>query len=1191
VKSILGQGMKREQNYDWLGATEYYRKALCSVPELDFHKSGQIQERIGCAFYKAGMQAENTNQFRERMREAVASYEEAKESYEMPGKEEKKPWILRCDAMVAWLNYWLLSNAPEKKKSLDECWRLTKESLKAFEKAGDMLEYGKTYNQLSSAAFFDYALAWDFHAREKMIKEATEHGERTITLFSGSGNSQELAKAYVKTALYLTIIGLIFIPDMDEKEGYYKKGLEYWQKATELSEEAAFLELLSFYGESLNWSYDDLLVQYDKALGYAKRTKDKYLIGTALDVLAYATSWKCSGIEDPDKRLEFLQKALQYAEGTNHQFSSISFISPRGSGFCVESAIAEYYWTLARWENDLSRKRDLLEKALMEGVHALKQAEKAGYPEITRWAHHLVSGTLVSLAERETDSEEKRRLLEEALKHRKEYMDILELLSPFFYWNLGAGWIGLAYLKAELSTFEKDVDNRRNMLEEAASVRKRGLQLCSRHMPHFEKIGNLEAFAILGRFQYTHGVLLNRLYELTKKKEYQGRAVEAFEEAAQSYQELNMVGRMAECNWKAAISCDRLGEHLKATEYFDLASNNYVSASVIIPQLKRFYSDHASYMKAWAELEKSRHEHENENYARSSEHYRMCSHYLEITEEWNHLSSYYLAWSLLEHGESLSRLDEPQNAIEKFNEASQTFVDAISILRRKVEKIRSSEARDEAYRLMNTARLRRQYCIGKALMEEAKLSNGEGDKSLSAKKYASAARIFKEIAPSLEEKRALGELKFAGSICLAWQKMELAEERGNALLYKKAGRLFAEAAKVSPTKTGELAAIGNSCFCEALELGMKYMVTSNLRSYSGAKMRMENAAGYYRKAGFEKLAELVEATKRLLDAYVYISKAEADADPEKRSRFYLMAEKCLELAAKSYGKAKHHDKKKETLQNLERVKTERELAFSLSEVLSVPNDISNITRVSMLYSTEKAAGLDEFESASIRARLSVPKEFVPSEEFEVKLDLANVGKKPGLLVRIDGLVPSRCRVVKMPSYCALEGASLNMKGRKLDPLSVESVSISVQIADVAGVSLSPQVVYADDLGNFRTIRAEETKIQAVVEFGHKVAQLVFNYLVNSFIEDRVKQRLGVEKAGWRSLPQIIKETGVSKRSMYGAGGRLGPSLYELQRKGLANLETFLGERGRGGQVLRVRIYYQKELVRRYVKEKAPDVLT
>ena len=62
-----------------------------------------------------------------------------------------------------------------------------------------------------------------------------------------------------------------------------------------------------------------------------------------------------------------------------------------------------------------------------------------------------------------------------------------------------------------------------------------------------------------------------------------------------------------------------------------------------------------------------------------------------------------------------------------------------------------------------------------------------------------------------------------------------------------------------------------------------------------------------------------------------------------------------------------------------------------------------------------------------------------------------------------------------------------------------------------------------------------------------------------------------------------------KRSLYGPGGRLGHGLSELHRKGLIDLETFVGERGRGGHILKARIHHTKESVKRYVREKAPNL--
>jgi hypothetical protein len=175
----------------------------------------------------------------------------------------------------------------------------------------------------------------------------------------------------------------------------------------------------------------------------------------------------------------------------------------------------------------------------------------------------------------------------------------------------------------------------------------------------------------------------------------------------------------------------------------------------------------------------------------------------------------------------------------------------------------------------------------------------------------------------------------------------------------------------------------------------------------------------------------------------------------------------------------------------------------------------------------------------------------------------------------------------MPSYCALEDDSLSLKGKRLNPLSVESVGVWLQVTEMVGLRFSPRVVYVDELGNFRTIHIEEAQILPAVRFESEGAQAIFNCLVDAFVEDSVKRRLSVEQSGWRSLPQIMKGAGVSKRSVYGASGHLGSGLAELRRTGLVDLGTFRG-RGRGGHILKVRIHRGNEWVRRYVKEKAPD---
>jgi hypothetical protein len=103
VDQILGQAKENEGQYNWLGSAELYTRASGLVPETDFFRRGEFQERVGYAFYRAALQAENVDEFRERMPQAVANYEKAKEFYGRLGEARKKPRMLRCDAMIAYL--------------------------------------------------------------------------------------------------------------------------------------------------------------------------------------------------------------------------------------------------------------------------------------------------------------------------------------------------------------------------------------------------------------------------------------------------------------------------------------------------------------------------------------------------------------------------------------------------------------------------------------------------------------------------------------------------------------------------------------------------------------------------------------------------------------------------------------------------------------------------------------------------------------------------------------------------------------------------------------------------------------------------------------------------------------------------------------------------------------------------------
>jgi len=191
-----------------------------------------------------------------------------------------------------------------------------------------------------------------------------------------------------------------------------------------------------------------------------------------------------------------------------------------------------------------------------------------------------------------------------------------------------------------------------------------------------------------------------------------------------------------------------------------------------------------------------------------------------------------------------------------------------------------------------------------------------------------------------------------------------------------------------------------------------------------------------------------------------------------------MAEKVLQTSADSYMKAKHPEKSDEIQRILEKVREERELAASLSEVLHAPPIASTTTSFTTPTPThEKAVGLERFEHADIQAHLTVPEETTVGEDLEIQLDLVNVAKNFGLVVRIDNLIPKGFKVTKTSPKYAVKDGSIDMRGKRFEPLKVESIKISARATDVGVFKLNPQVVYVDEAGQFRSCKPEARHVK------------------------------------------------------------------------------------------------------------------
>jgi TolB-like protein len=83
----------------------------------------------------------------------------------------------------------------------------------------------------------------------------------------------------------------------------------------------------------------------------------------------------------------------------------------------------------------------------------------------------------------------------------------------------------------------------------------------------------------------------------------------------------------------------------------------------------------------------------------------------------------------------------------------------------------------------------------------------------------------------------------------------------------------------------------------------------------------------------------------------------------------------------------------------------------------------------------------------------------------------------------------------------------------------------------------------------------------------------------------MRKKYAQEKSGWRSLVEAAHEIGLAPSAMYGKSGGKSPFVSDLIRQGLVEVRVFPGERGRGGEISKLRITYEKKPVQALVDKR------
>ena len=267
----------------------------------------------------------------------------------------------------------------------------------------------------------------------------------------------------------------------------------------------------------------------------------------------------------------------------------------------------------------------------------------------------------------------------------------------------------------------------------------------------------------------------------------------------------------------------------------------------------------------------------------------------------------------------------------------------------------------------------------------------------------------------------------------------------------------------------------------------------------------------------------------------------------------------------------------------------RSYAWALGHQGLIEESKKQLEEVQQFYHEVK----ERFEQFNILSNIMTPVKVVSDQVFEARLDLVNISRGHGLLVRIENMVPQELMVISLSKDGRIQGDSFEVKDSRLEPLGVVSIKFSLKATKAGEFTLNPRIVYVSESGITKTSKPKPVSIHVSVpynsgterafqiesvkaEFKSETSRKAFDFLTRAYNEDYLQKKLPLDRSGWRTLNEIVKLGQVSKYSMYGMSGRSGEAKAELEHLGLVESRFFCGERGRGGRILKLRICCEKQ---------------
>jgi len=1169
-----------EKAGQWLKAAETCKQLLSS--QLEPADRAEILKEIGFCFRRAAMQSSSIVDFRKTVQNAREFYLQASRDFETSLERHGEASHCRGAGLIC-ESLGVLDPA-ERRRLLNEARTSELDALQVFVAEKNASGATESCINLLQSIVELVDIELNGENKQSLLKEGAEAWN---SLFALDVHVEDRVLAL----LYSWSSGLryqaaLLMPDADQRRTSGNTALEHAQSALNhaLAGEDDYAIALSNIRSG--WAKDEFTGEVDKAeahfrdaLAHASRVGDHWLKASAEYGLCFASYWRMSQEED------YEGMKIRSKQCEEHAWKAVEEASLVNYGFAIALVyalgLAENYYNLARLEAEESERQGALNKATEMARKAVEEATRSGSGIALSLSLHSLSKGLYLLAIRERDQSRKRTLLEQALQTRKESIDKASETTPFFHWNLGVFHSYLALITAELA--EVRTESSLRLLEDSARNMEKCIELCRKGSVTPE-----EQTAPIAWYLSWYGDILAKLYSRNRQQQLLGQARSAFDEAGVIYEKTGALGNAARMKWQAARAFEDSGELSKAADTFEEASKSYELAAGKTPILSQVYLEFSALMKAQSHVQRARLADRGGENDKAAKFFLKASNLLETSSRWQILAPLYKASSTVEGAEASSSREELETSSEQFRHARSMLLEVEGILHEDLRTARSEDERTAIGQLIEDARLRSKYCLARSELEEGKSLSRKLARSRSLEKFGKARTLFEELVTSQVSEEERDQLQSLAMSCRAEEKLVNGDETSDPNAYAEAAQIFRAIRERSRTKNGRALALGHLSCCKALENGRKYLAGLGPKFFDEAKMYLDRAIEAYGEARSRGASNWAEATRLCLDAQAYLDRAETALDVDEKLRFYALAEKCLRKAAELYESVGYRNRKDEVAESLERVRKRRRFAISLRNLLASPPTSSPV-EMSVAASHEIRAGPfpKEFERANVQGRVILPSEAEVGKSFEVQFDLVNAGNALALLVKLEKAVPKPWKVVLQTDRHQMADGSVNLGGKKLDPLNTETVSMRVEAGEPGIFEIRPKVVFIDDMGQLRTSDLDAVQVTVfaplALHFERPNSEKIFTSLLEAFIRDYRDRRIFIDKAGWRTMVEIARTADVPRSALYGSAGSRGKALAELQRRQIIEMRVFPGERGRGGRIMKARVHVTSPQVQAHLR--------